>query len=69
MIKSFELDYSRSIFDDSRSIFDDSRSIIDDPRSIIDYSRSVIDEYKRHSKLWHHSLTTLDASLKIIIFL
>jgi hypothetical protein len=32
------------------------------PRSLIYDSRSIIDDHKGRSKLWHHSLTTLEAS-------
>ncbi len=46
-----------------------SRSIIDDSSSIIYNSKSVIDDYKWRSKLWHHSLITVEALFTIIIFL
>jgi hypothetical protein len=51
----------------SRSIIDNSRNIIDDARSIIDDSRSIIDNRKWCSKLWRHSLTTLEVPFTIII--
>jgi hypothetical protein len=45
-----------------------SRSIIDDSWSTIDNSRSIIDDCNLCSKLWHHSLMTLEASFTIAIF-
>ncbi len=45
------------------------RSIIDGSSSIIYNSKSVIDDCKWCSKLWHHSLTTVEALFTIIIFL
>ncbi len=45
-----------------------SRSIIIDSRSIIDNSNSVIDDGKKCSKLWRHSLMTLEVSFTIVFF-
>jgi hypothetical protein len=60
---------SRSMIDDSQSTIDDSQSTIDGYQSITDDFRSVIDDHKRGSKLWRHSLLTLEASCTIVMLL
>jgi hypothetical protein len=54
---------TRSIIYDSRSINDDSRIINNDPRIINDDSRSIINDHMGCSKLWCHSLKSLEESI------